>query len=286
MRLLMQPQVQWEPVQVEPNPEVLVFNREVVHSTTNGVRTLAGADSVKLVPVLPGMVVREIVTAAQQNQSAGALFSLPFGLRAFVRLDIIREELNAIPAVLTEIHEPRFDDLTAAQQLRLTATGGRRIGTEPDPGRGMPGAMRQLHNLGGSVNNLKSVMPAEIEDMLGQSFESFVPLHRADLSGYGLSTFSDWRQAADVGVTQVRFDVLNGRTSYEVIEVRSILACCQARVVRTIILERRNSGRVRRFDSGWKAIDDGEFNRYVPFEREWSRRFATFAASGSSPPRD
>src|SRR5205814_650265 len=29
--------------------------------------------------------------------------------------------------------------------------------------------------------------------------------------------------------------------------------------VRTIIMERRNSGKVLRFDSGWKPVNDGEF---------------------------
>jgi hypothetical protein len=264
VRLLMQPQVQWEPVQVEPNPEAGVTHREVVSSTTNGARTLAGADSVKLVPVAPGVVGREIVAAAKQNQSVCALFSLPFGLRAFARIDAIHEQPLAIPAILTEMHEPRFDDLASAQQLRLTATGGRHPGTEPDPARSMPGSMRQLPNLiVPNKNNLQSVLQG-ID--LGE-FQRFVPLHRADLSGYGLSTFSDWHRDAEFGVFQVRFDVVNGRTSYEVIQTRSVLACSQSRVVRTIILERRNSGRVLRFDSGWIPIDDGEFTRYVPFEK-------------------
>ena len=50
------------------------------------------------------------------------------------------------------------------------------------------------------------------------------------------------------------------------IRFRTVLGVCQARVVRDIVLERRNSGRVRRFDTGWVAIDDGTFDRYEPFD--------------------
>jgi hypothetical protein len=84
--------------------------------------------------------------------------------------------------------------------------------------------------------------------------------------------FSHWRREAvppqvdAFGITQVHLDVMIGRTVCELIEVRSVLACCQSRVVRTIVMERRNSGRVLRFDSGWQAIDDGLFQRYVPVE--------------------
>jgi hypothetical protein len=154
------------------------------------------------------------------------------------------------------------------EHLRLVATGGVREPRLRDPARTMPGEMHQTANLQVGVNGLSSVLTTEIADMLPLG----VPLHATDLSGYGLSCFSHWRRdavppATDAfGITQVRLDVLVGRTAYEVIEVRSILAPCQARVARTIVLERRNSGRVQRFDSGWQAIDDGTFDRCVPFE--------------------
>ena len=88
-----------------------------------------------------------------------------------------------------------------------------------------------------------------------------IPLHHADLSGYGLSAFSEWRLDAEAGVTKAHFQVLNGRTAYEVIQFRSALYECGARVVRTITLERRNSAAVILTDSGWVPIEDGLFQR-------------------------
>lgn len=271
VRLLMQPQVHWEPVQVVTNPVTRSPQAEVLQSLSHGGQTLVGANAVKLVPVLPGVVGREIAVVANGQRRAAALFSLPFGLRAYVHMDMVRKGRFPVTPIEARVHEPQFDaGLVAARQLRLRATGGKRPGEAADPARGMPGAMHQTPNVERSINGLASVLPPEIVGML--SFDSFVPLHAADLSGYGLSCFSRWQrlptspQDDAFGVTQVQLDVLVGRTAYEVIEVRSVLACCQCRVVRTIVLERRNSGRVQRFDSGWQAIDDGLFNRYVPFE--------------------
>ena len=78
VRLLMQPQVLWEPVyagSVEMTSEM------------NGARTLLGANTVKLVPVLPGVIAEEWTRALQRRFNAAAMFSLPFGLRAFARFD-------------------------------------------------------------------------------------------------------------------------------------------------------------------------------------------------------
>src|SRR5207244_1470926 len=187
--------------------------------------------------------------------AAAALFSLPFGLRALVFMDPLREPVFQNPPVLVFPHQPTFNGgLAAAQQLRLIATGGGFPSAPLDPARMMPGRLRQTSNLFDNAFGLNSVLPEDIARIF--QFEFGVPLHAVDLSGYGLSCFSNWHldpiAGADTfGITQVRFDVLLGRTAYEVVQVRSVLAACQARLVRTIVLERRNSGRVRRFDSGW-----------------------------------
>ena len=271
VRLLMQPQVHWEPVQVVTNPKTGQPLAEVLHSTSHGGQTLLGANAVKLVPVLPGHVSQEIAAVANGQRRAAALFSLPFGLRVAARMGMARKGTFPVPAITTDLHAPQFDaGMVAAQQLRLRATGGKRAGEALDPSRGMPGAIHQTAHVERSVNGLASVLPREIEGMLNS--DAFIPLHAADLSGYGLSSFSRWRREAvppqvDVpGLAQVHLDVMIGRTLCELIQVRSLLACCQSRVVRTIVMERRNSGRVLRFDSGWQAIDDGLFQRYVKVE--------------------
>ena len=281
LRLLMQPQVHWEPVDVIPNAAANAPVREQVLSRSQGGVSLVGARTETVVPVLPGQVGAQVIQAAQGTGPAAALFALPFGLRAFVRLERLQRR-NRRSGMETLLHSPSFGGgLSAAMQLRLVATGTLprlpRPGALPPmlaPNRGMPGSMLQTDNLEPGMpptNGLPNVLTAAIAGMVNDSFDTKVPLHQADLSGYGLSAFSRWRldpsDNIDVaGVTQVRFDVTLGRTAYEVIEVRSRMLFAQCRMVRTIIMERRNSGHVKRFDSGWSAIDDGEFKRYVAFD--------------------
>ncbi len=265
VRLLMQPQVHWEPVQ---DPKATVPSLATLRSLTHGGKTLVGADSAERVALLPGAVGTQVVAAAASGrQNAAALFSLPFGLRTYVHIDRIPKLPLPTRPVTTELHEPAFGGgFSAAQQIRLRATGVERLRGLPDTARTMPGALHQTLNLAGGG----SVLPTDVASVL--AFEQQVPLHAVDLSGYGLSCFSHWQRQPTlppddaVGVTQVQFDVLIGRTAYEVIQVRSIMAPCQSRVVRTLLMERRNSGRVQRFDSGWQPVDDGFYNRSVPFE--------------------
>jgi len=268
VRLLMQPQVQWEPVEVAINDDAGARFSETVKSTSNGGRTLAGATAVRLVPLLPGLVCREIAVASREGSRCAALFSLPFGLRALAFIDPV-QQLPDGPAVSASLHQPRFTDLASARQLRLTATGALNLDPRRDPAaRAMTGGMVQLSNLDPGKNQLGSVLSGGInskgekikgvEEFLNE-FQEYLPLHQADLSGYGLSTFSDWRRDAPTGVIKVRFDVMSGRTCYEVIQVKTILAFPMCYVVRTVIMERRNSGKVLRFDTGWKPVNDGEF---------------------------
>ena len=96
VRLLMQPQVLWEPVyagSVEMTSEM------------NGARTLLGANTVKLVPVLPGAIAEEWTRALQRRFNAAAMFSLPFGLRAFARFDAGEFPDLSIPSIVAGLLE-------------------------------------------------------------------------------------------------------------------------------------------------------------------------------------
>ena len=88
-----------------------------------------------------------------------------------------------------------------------------------------------------------------------------VPLGRIDISGYGESLFSDWRDqtAKTDQVAKALFEVLVGRTSREIVKEYSVLYPYAVRVVRTITIERTNSGAVERHDSGWQATSDGTY---------------------------
>ncbi|QOY90167.1 hypothetical protein [Paludibaculum fermentans] len=261
MRLLMQPQVLWEPVQAGPVE---------LASKTNGARTLAGSKSVKLVPVLPGVVAREWVQSARDRERCGVMFSLPFGLRAFARFDSLEVLQFLSTATEASLHAVEFGpEMASARQLRLKSSRLRPADppVPPDPARTMAGSLRQMQNLRPNAAGLASVVDDPGINLQMDELHDFLPLHQADLSGYGLSTFSDWRRDAPVGITQARFDVMIGRTSLEVIQARTILAPCEAHLVRSIVMERRNSGRVLRFDSGWVAVDDGLFESPAKFEK-------------------
>ena len=158
VRLLMQPQVHWEPVHVLANDKVLAKD-EVVFSTSHGGPTLVGATSLKLVPVLPGLVGDEIVAVANGQRRAAALFGLPFGMHAFASMEQrFEQDFGPLP-ILAMLHEPGFVDrpgevFEAARQLRLIATGAGLPDGVANPSRTMPGVMTQTPNLRANANGL------------------------------------------------------------------------------------------------------------------------------------
>ena len=89
--------------------------------------------------------------------------------------------------------------------------------------------------------------------------------------------YSSWANPNALSTTsQVRFDVVVGRTAYEVVQVASVLYPWAVRVVRTITLERRKEGAVFRFDSGWVAKSPGLYDypdpdtANFPLPAEWT----------------
>lgn len=104
-----------------------------------------------------------------------------------------------------------------------------------------------------------------VDDIFNATFSSdptrMIPVERIDFSGYGASTFSDWRDPGVTvsGVTQVKFQAVVGRVGREVVQVRSRLYPWGAIVVRTITMERTGGGGVFRRDSGWQAASDGDY---------------------------
>jgi len=270
VRLFLQPQIHWEPLQLLN--QLGEVDGRLDFTLGHGGPTLIGAASDRRVPALPGPVSDAIVGAAGAGDLGAASFNLPFGLLASV---LFGQSESMVSAPAVEIHQPDLSGLgfEAARQLRLSASGVGLPAGAADPMRALPGIMTTegLAPLGGAAR-AAVFGDASAADLVDSSFasskleESSVPLHQVDLSGYGLSTFSRWRMADEeaTGVSQAYFDVVVGRTSYEVIQLQSKLWAAQCRVTRTYVMERRNSGHVTRFDSGWQAASDGEFRRYVP----------------------
>ena len=93
-----------------------------------------------------------------------------------------------------------------------------------------------------------------------------MPITRIDISGFGESLFSDWRNPVDAAaiICKARFDVIVGRTSREVVQAFSVLYPYAVRVVRTITIERQNGAAMVRHDSGWQPVSDGIYHYPQP----------------------
>ncbi|SEA98010.1 hypothetical protein [Rubrimonas cliftonensis] len=267
------PQVSWEPLvnltppQVAGDPPIL-FN----FYPDDGGPTRFLTDSVDLVPIAPLPVTEFLVEdfTARDNGFSGALFTLPFGLRAFAELT---RPAPGAPGAALGFNRPAYPvaDVVGGLQLRADAP--------PHPARSATfrGGTFQLSNvvtatgaptfastLGGSVTGIFN------RDFFGPPNPGLnnrgVPLTRIDFSGYGANTFSHWfdPNAAIAQTSQTRFDIFNGRCAHELIQVRSLVYPWGVRVVRTITIFRTSSANVFRFDTGWQAESDGLFDfRYT-----------------------
>ena len=263
------PQFQWEPVYNKFNKQVPSVPEGFLFSQSDGGPTLAGANSVTLVPVAPVSVAAEIVNAfAQERKTASILFTLPFGIQAVAGLNPANTDYVAHPKL--QLIAPDFGTLRAARQLRLTA--GTIFG---HPAKSffsviqsyLEGRAQQTSNFAGqnppdTLGPLGPVTPSGASSF-NSAFNSRVPISQVDFSGYGATTFSRWYDATNptVGITQVCFDGFNGRTSYYRVQMVSVLWPCLAPVVRTITVERYGNGLPVRWDSGWIATSDGLFTR-------------------------
>lgn len=276
IRVFTTPQIQWEPVITDPNPTGFP---SPLYSAGDGGPTLIGANSVTLVPVAPRPLLSQIVTEFNQETGSvptAALFTLPFGIVAAARLE--KPSSVGDKGAHLELNQPETADSTfkGGLQLKVEAISPN-VGPN-DESPSLEGATVQTRNgidpvtltyLGKSVlSGLPSAAPGtSVEDIFNNEMKPGgdlprVPVTRIDISGYGASTFSNWYnpKAAVAATSQVRFDVMVGRTAYEVVQVKSIIFPWAIPVVRTITIERRREGLVFRKDSGWVAIAEGRYS--------------------------
>ena len=264
LRIFMLPQVQWEPVRTEPKSIVPPFP-EKLYSVNDGGPTLIGVQTVELIPIAPIPVTSSFLEAYRALTPAAVLFTLPFGIKAVATLGVQRVpgvEGAFLPRPDLQLNQPEFDRLSGARQITLSAA----VSPHPKVSPFLPGAAFQTKNgISPADPTFRSVLDL-IEGFFNGAFgpgspRPRVPVSRIDFSGYGESCFSQWDEPeTQVGVSTVRFDVVRGRTSYEVVRVKSILWPCQAPLVREITIERKPNGAVIRADSGWVAIGPGLFD--------------------------
>lgn len=275
------PQISWEPVfnlTPPPNPYVLDDPPRGWNLYPNdGGPTRLFNDSVKLVPIAPIPVTEFLVKDFKDREDGftGALFTLPFGLRAFAKFS--RFEPSDEPSHLG-LFRPEYEggDVKGALQLRVDAP--KHEAKSPT----FAGGTFQLNNVlnEGGFPTYTTTLGFSVTKIFNKQFyydspalkKSGVPLSRIDFCGYGANIFSHWEDpfGAIAAASKAYFDVFSGRTAQEVIQVRSLLYPWGVRVVRTITLTRASDAYVFRFDTGWQAETEGIYDfRYKVFDSSY-----------------
>lgn len=251
---------------VRPNDPPIGFN----YYQNDGVATRIGNLSKKNVTLSPIPMAKFLVESYKEKEDGKtfALFNLPFGMVALTFLNN-----NSVQHTKPSIDNPKpiFDEyINGALQLELTA--GTSFDKEADSNmfEGYTFQLVNINNASGVDANASTLAgtPTVIfnnefsTNSSGLTTRPGVPLTHIGLSGYGASTFSNWqnKEALFAQTSQAQFNVITGRTSHEVVQVKSMLYPWGIRVVRTITIFRLANGYVARVDSGWKAESDGKYD--------------------------
>jgi hypothetical protein len=268
VRAMTLPQISWEPffniplaIEGKTPPDQVTVTPGLMLFDDDGPPTWIASCSPLPVPIAPLPVTGHLVKEFRNERQPRRLrtyFGLPFGMVAQTDFQP-KPPSEPGPASDVSIHKPHFDQVRGGLQIKARSL---------TPAVPLPGFARQQDNLkwflGGakiSGTTLGSIVRTFFEDEFDQP-NGHVPLERIEFCGYGASIFSNWHndKPTVADVSQVKFEVLLGRTAHEVVQVRSILYPFGVHVVRTVTLMRSPSGYVFRSDSGWKAESDGFFD--------------------------
>jgi hypothetical protein len=270
LRVMTVPSVQWEPVVTVQNKDVLPYPfPSPAGFLDDGGPTLWGANDVTLVPVAPAPLFERVITSYGEGKAAGALFTLPFGMAAVVAIPEPATPQSQRPGMT--LVQPSFSPQNLSGGLQMSLTAPKSAAANGDL-PGLPGATVQKRNMVDQWGNVAggtplSVLGPDVDSTFNSELHpgaagAMVPLERIDFSGYGASSFSDWTAPGAVppAVVQVSVKMMLGRTSHEVVQIKSVLYPWGAIVVRTITIDRQDNGEVSRYDSGWIAATPGTFN--------------------------
>ena len=267
VRVMTLPAVQWEPV-VTPDQKTF-FPSPLTFDDTGG-PTVMATDTVQLVPVAPRPAIDALLAAynsAEPPHPVRVRFTLPFGIVAVA--EITRSTLPLIPSPFFGEVAPTFTAAGLAGGDQLSIRAAEPFFAPIGHGAGspsLPGTAVQLHNASYLGVPTSATVLTPIDDTFNANFgpaahNPRVPVVRVDLSGYGESLLSDWRNPTDAAavISKTRFDVLVGRTSLEIVQAYSVLYPYAPRMVRTITVQRQNGAAVTRSDSGWQPVSDGVY---------------------------
>ena len=272
------PQISWEPLinltapdtGADPPAGFVLF-------PDDGGPTRLFNDAADIVAIAPIPVVQHLESDFHERPDGftGGLFTLPFGMVAFAEFSRTNQFTNrSDTGAKLGFNTKQFSGgtLTGGLQLRVDAP------TNLPEGAIFKGATAQLDNLlhPDSSATGTGALGASVGEVFNNEFfldppgvrDRGVPVTRIDFSGYGASVFSRWDNpnAVVAATSQAHFDVFVGRTSHEVVQIRSLLYPWGVRVVRTITMFRGSNGYSFRYDSGWQAESPGIYDfRYKAY---------------------
>ena len=233
------------------------------------------ADTPKTQPVAPIPLLAAYHDAINSRRHFVARLPLPFGLIA--QLDTRRKSDAPESSFLGDgntvyLNQPTFTTgVSGGLQLAIRGIpnpSGSANPPVPFTDGTWPGFV-ELRSEPNENHYAQAVLSTDLfiafRSAFGVASPNGIPLRHYELSGYGASLLSDWRDTAAPGpaIIEARFDVFVGRTGHEVIQMQSVLYPWFVRVVRTITMDRTRGGWVLREDSGWVPVTNGFFE-YQP----------------------
>jgi len=276
-RLVMLPQVQWEPVRtLDVDQDILTLGwfPTPLASANDGGPTVLGARSQQLSPVIPENVLDAAGSVFEEGTNVVFKTTLPFGIVTVV--DVNPQDSPGRRADTFSVTRPVFPEKKSRGGIQITAKaeGGR---SDAAISPYFVGETRQLINgvdlvtgefLGLSVLSSTGDPMSDVATIFNNDMSTNpkVPITRFDLSGYGGSNFSKWENpfALFAETAKTQFEMTLGRCALEIIKVASVLHPWGINVTRSVIVERRSGGGVIRRDTGWQATSSGIFDyRYV-----------------------
>jgi hypothetical protein len=214
-------------------------------------------------PIVPVLALEQYQAAAGQRPTQAG-FTLPFGITAN-----LSDPTPGTPGPSYAIPSVQFPAAGLAGARVLSITGARAAAGEARlPGSAITGSTATPPAYGAQVLGLPDPShPNEpsVADLWDQDFGpgrlGYFPVGRIDLSGYGTSLFSDWRDPnpMDPGIIRALFNVLLGRTAHEVITAQIWVVPHCVRLQRTISFDRSDGGEVVERDTGWQPVGAGTF---------------------------
>ena len=201
-----------------------------------------------------------------QNLQSKVLFTLPNGKYSIASLNPYTFDTMATADHLGFIM-PQF--LTQNQKFRggIQFRIASKKNQNPDAPLKMRGKTAQLPSVKDRQNIY--VLGRTVTSIFNKTFYTVnepkdvgVPITHIDFSGYGASTFSDWRnpRMKFASISQAKFNILKGRTAHEIVQAVSVIYPWGICVTRTVSFFRNNNAVIFREDSGWVAQSEGFFD--------------------------